>query len=63
MSKQLNIDASIVKSGDNYNVKKTCIVKSFLPVKDPEKTLFEYGRRNQLRNFTKGSVYAFAIYE
>lgn len=63
MSKQLNIDASIVKSGDNYNAKKICVVKSFLPVTYPEKTIFEYGKRYQLRNFTKGNVYAFAIYE
>lgn len=63
MSKQLSIDASIIKSGDNYSAKKTCVVKSFLPVRDPEKTIFEYGKRYQLRTTTKGNIYAFAIYE
>lgn len=63
MSKQLGIDYNIVKTADNYKIQKVCLVRSILPFAEPEKIVFDYGKRYQLRNFTKGSVYAFAIYE
>jgi len=63
MSRQLGIDSNVIKAGDIFSRNKICVVKSILPTAEPEKTIVENRNSYTLRNVTKGSVYAFAIYE